>query len=62
MFVPLQENLMCARYCPGFEDMTAGKELSIIGESGLVLREAEPQDLPISWVVREDPQETSRLE
>jgi hypothetical protein len=53
---------MCARYCPGFEDMTAGKELSIIGESGLVLREAEPQDLPISWVVREDPQETSRLE
>lgn len=53
---------MCARHCYGFEDMTADKEASLLGESGLVLREAEPQDLPISWVVRGNSWEASRLE
>lgn len=40
--------------CHGFEDMTADKEASLLGESGLALRETEPPDLPVSWVVRED--------
>lgn len=53
---------MCARHCHGFEDMTADKEASLPGETGLALREAEPPDLPVSWLVTEDPWEASRLE
>lgn len=52
---------MYARHCHGFEDMTADKEASLHGESGLVLTEVEPQDWPVSWVVREEPRKASRL-
>lgn len=52
---------MYARHGHGFEDMTADKEASLRGESGLVLTEVEPQDWPVSWVVRDEPRKASRL-